>query len=258
MTYLSRQILFDLLEEKYRQYDLRSFIQDDPISIPHLFKNKEDIEIAAFLTSTLAWGHRDQIIINAKKLMEWMDYCPSEFIFNHTIKDMGAFTKFYYRTFNGDDCVFFLQSLQNLYQHHNGLQGSFNSISGNKFSLKETILNFRNLFFELPHLQRTQKHVSDPAKNSSCKRLNLFLRWMVRNDTKGVDFGIWDHIKPSDLICPLDVHTSRVARELGLLKVKQDNWTAAVELTQNLKRFDADDPVKYDYALFCLGIYEQF
>jgi uncharacterized protein (TIGR02757 family) len=253
---LSRQLLSDLLEEKYRQYDRRSFIQDDPISIPHLFKNKEDIEIASFLTITLAWGRREQIIINAKKLMEWMDFSPQQFIYNHTKKDIDVYKKFYYRTFNGDDCVFFLQSLQNIYQNHNGLELAFNS--SNDVNIKEAINNFRHLFFSLPHLQRTQKHVSDPSRNSSSKRLNLFLRWMVRKDSTGVDFGIWDHIKPSELICPLDVHTSRVARKLGLLKVKQDNWNAAVELTNNLKEFDQNDPVKYDYALFGLGIYEHF
>lgn len=258
MTQIARQILFDLLEEKYRQYDTRSFIHEDPISIPHLFNSKEDIEIASFLTATLAWGRREQIIINAKKLMEWMDYSPQQFIYNHKEKDLEVFKKFYYRTFNGDDCVFFLQSLQNIYKHHNGLQGSFNSTYGNEFSIKEVIENFRNLFFKLPHLHRTQKHVSNPARNSSCKRLNLFLRWMVRKDSRGVDFGIWDHIKPSELVCPLDVHTSRVARKLGLLKVKQDNWKAAMELTNNLKKIDPNDPVKYDYALFCLGIYEHF
>ena len=258
MTPLSRQVIFDLLEEKYRQYDLKSFIQDDPISIPHLFNSKEDIEIASFLTTTIAWGRREQIILNARKLVEWMDYSPYQFIANHTKRDLGVFSKFYYRTFNGDDCIFFLHSLQNIYQNHNGLQGAFTSSAENEFSLKEAIINFRNIFFELQHMPRTQKHVSDPQKNSSCKRINLFLRWMVRKDGKGVDFGIWDHIKSSELICPLDVHTSRVARKLGLIKVKQDNWKAAVELTQNLKRFDQDDPVKYDYALFCLGIIEKF
>ena len=258
MTLLSRQVLFDLLEEKYRQYDIRTFIKDDPISIPHLFSIKEDIEIASFLTATLAWGRRDQIIINAKKLMEWMDYSPFQFISKHTERDLTPFKKFYYRTFNGSDCTFFLHSLQNIYQNHNGLEGSFNSTNRNEFSIKEAIENFRNIFFRLPHEPRTEKHLSNPAKNSSCKRLNLFLRWMVRKDTKGVDFGLWNHIKPSDLICPLDVHSSRVARKLGLLTQKQDNWKAAVELTQNLKTFDASDPIKYDFALFCMGIQEHF
>jgi uncharacterized protein (TIGR02757 family) len=256
VTQITRHFLFDLLEEKYLQYDIRSFIQEDPISIPHLFDKKEDIEIASFLTATLAWGKREQIIINAKKLMEWMDFCPYQFISNHTAKDLAVFNKFYYRTFNGDDCVYFLQSLQNLYQNHDGLQGSFNSTNDFEFSIKDAIGNFRNLFFSIPHIKRTQKHVSDPLKNSSCKRINLFLRWMVRTDLRGVDFGIWNHIKPSQLICPLDVHTSRVARKLGLLKVKQNNWNAAIELTKSLKEFDPKDPVKYDYALFCLGIYE--
>jgi uncharacterized protein (TIGR02757 family) len=258
VTRISRQVIFDLLEEKYRQYDLKSFIQYDPISIPHLFSSKEDIEIASFLATTLAWGRRDQIIINAKKLVEWMDYNPYQFISNHSERDRIIFNNFYYRTFNGDDCIYFLQSLQNLYQHHDGLQGSFNSGNGSEFNIKEAIENFRNVFFELPHLTRTQKHISDPAKNSSCKRINLFLRWMVRKDSKGVDFGLWNHIKTSELICPLDVHTSRVARKLGLISIKQDNWKAAEELTQNLKKFDPADPVKYDFALFCLGIIEKF
>jgi uncharacterized protein (TIGR02757 family) len=258
VTRLSRQVIFDLLEEKYRQYDLKAFIQNDPVSIPHLFKLKEDIEIASFLTATIAWGRREQIIISAKKLVEWMDYSPYQFITDHSERDRDIFKKFYYRTFNGNDCEYFLKSLQNIYQNHNGLQGTFASSSGNEFRIKEVIENFRKVFFELPHLARTQKHISDPAKNSSCKRINLFLRWMVRKDTKGVDFGLWDHIKTSDLICPLDIHTSRVARKLGLIKIKQDSWKAAEELTSNLKIFDPVDPVKYDFALFCLGMYEQF
>jgi uncharacterized protein (TIGR02757 family) len=258
VTKISQQILFDLLEEKYLQYNTRSFIEEDPILIPHLFNNKEDIEIAAFLTAIIAWGRRDQIIQNARKLMEWMDYSPHKFVTDHTKKDLEVYKKYYYRTFNGEDCVFFLESLQNLYKNHNGLEGVFCTIHCDVTNTKEVIENFRNLFFSLPHLKRTEKHVSDPSRNSSCKRLNLFLRWMIRKDSGGVDFGIWDHLKPNQLVCPLDVHTSRIGRKLGLISLKQDNWKAAIELTNNLKRFDPIDPVKYDYALFGLGIYEHF
>jgi uncharacterized protein (TIGR02757 family) len=255
VTGFSQQIISDLLEEKYRQSDNSDFIKDDPVSVPHMFKEKEDIEIASFLTATLAWGRRDQIILNARKLVEWMDYSPFRFITNHTNRDLEAYRKFYYRTFNGVDCVFFLQSLQNMYNNFNGLQGAFTPSSSAEV-VRSAILNFRQQFFSIPHAERTRKHVSDPAKNSSCKRINLFLRWMVRKDKKGVDFGLWDQINQSELICPLDIHVSRVARKLGLLSARQDNWKAAVELTEQLKKIDPADPVKYDYALFCLGIYD--
>jgi uncharacterized protein (TIGR02757 family) len=258
VTRISRQSLSTLLETKYLQYNTSAFIQDDPVQIPHLFRRKEDIEIAAFLTATIAWGRREQIIINARKLMEWMDYDPFRFIVSHKDRDRELYKKYYYRTFNGNDCAFFLQSLQNIYRNHGGLQGAFSCVNQETVNTLEQIVAFRKLFFELPHLKRNEKHISDPLKNSCCKRINLFLRWMVRKDNSGVDFGIWEHISPARLICPLDVHTSRIARSLGLINRKQDNWQAAVELTEQLKKYDATDPVKFDFALFGLGMYEKF
>ena len=255
---LDQQEFYHLLEEKYRQYNTSSFIEEDPVQVPHLFNQKEDIEIAAFLTATLAWGRREQIIINAKKLIEWMDYDPHKFIISHLPADRQLFSKFYYRTFNGEDCMFFLESLQNIYIRNNGLQAAFSCPGNSDANTYHHITGFRKLFFSIRHPQRSQKHVSDPEKNSSCKRLHLFLRWMVRKDKAGVDFGIWNHISPSQLICPLDVHTSVAGRKLGLIQRKQDNRLAAEELTSHLKKFDPADPVKYDFALFGLGNYENF
>ena len=229
------------------------FIENDPISIPHQFDIKEDVEIAGFFSATIAWGVRSSIINNANKLMQWMDYSPYEFILNHSDNELKQFEKFVHRTYKGIDCVYFIQSLRNIYQNHGGLEKVF---AGE--DVKESILKFRKVFFELPFLPRTSKHIANPAKNSAAKRINMFLRWMVRQDNRGVDFGIWKEHDPANLICPLDIHSGRVARKLGLLSIASDNWKAATELTNSLKEFDPNDPVKYDFALFGLGINEKF
>ncbi len=255
MISMTRQELYEFLEEKHDRYNRTEFIENDPISIPHLFNKKEDIEIAGFLAATIAWGQRSTIINNAEKLMKWMNDSPYDFIMNAQIDDLGAFKKFTHRTFNGIDCVYFIKSLQNIYKNHGGLEAVLNS-SGE--DLKNAISGFRNIFFELPYPARTLKHISDPAANSAAKRINMFLRWMVRKDNRGVDFGIWDKIKMSRLSCPLDVHSGRVARKLGLLKRRQSDWKAVTELTGKLKEFDPEDPVKYDFALFGLGVTERF
>ena len=246
----------ELLDEKYDLYNRKSFIDDDPVGIPHLFTLKEDIEISAFLSATIAWGQRKSIIKNAETLVRWMDYHPFDFVRNCTDSDLKPFKKFVHRTFNGGDCIFFLKSLQHIYREKSGLENAFFSESGES-GIAEKIIHFRRIFFEIPHLSRTEKHVSNPAKNSSCKRLNLFLRWMVRKDQRGVDFGIWENLKPSELICPLDIHSGNTARKLGILKRKQNDWKAAEELTGVLRKFSSDDPVKYDFALFGLGIFEK-
>lgn len=240
-----------LLDEAYFKFNQKNFIANDPICIPHLFSKKEDIEIAGFLASTLAWGNRKSIINNCAKLMKWMDMQPHDFILHHRKKDLKVFEKFVHRTFNSDDCLYFIKSLRNIYQKHDGLENLFCSHPTN---IKDAIENFRTLFFELPHLSRTEKHVSSPNKNSSSKRLCMYLRWMVRKDAYGVDFGIWKNIQTKDLYLPLDVHTGNVSRYLGLLNRKQNDWKAVEQVTSILRQYDPKDPIKYDFSLFGLGV----
>lgn len=254
---LTHTQLHNFLKEKHDQYNNPEFIESDPISIPHQFSKKEDIEIAALLTATIAWGNRKMIIKNAKQLMELMDRAPFDFIQNFTDDDLKPFENFVHRTFNGTDCIYFLKSLQNIYKNHGGLEGAF-LIQQKSDNLKESIISFHKLFFELEHQDRTRKHLANPEKNSAAKRINMFLRWMARNDKRGVDFGIWKNISTRKLFCPLDVHSGNVARKLGLLTRKANDWKAVEELTGNLRKFDAADPVKYDFALFGLGVFEKF
>ncbi|MGF7138125.1 TIGR02757 family protein [Roseimarinus sediminis] len=243
-----------LLDEKYEQYNVPGFIIDDPISIPHLFDKKEDIEIAGFLTAIIAWGQRKSIIGNAHKLMKRMGYYPHEFILNAGESDFRSFNSFVHRTFNGTDAVFFLKSLRNIYLHHGGLEAVFTRGFLREQNLYGTLLFFRTIFLETKHEQRSEKHLANVAKNSSAKRLCMFLRWMVRNDKRGVDFALWKEIPPSALMLPLDVHTGNISRQLGLLKRKQNNWQAVEEVTAALRKLDPLDPVKYDLALFGLGV----
>ena len=245
----------DFLEESYLKYNNRSFIENDPICIPHLFTKKEDIEIAGFLAATIAWGNRRSIITNATKLMNWMDNEPHQFILNHSKKEQKPFENFVHRTFNGKDCIFFLEALKNIYKNHNGLEAAFsNKKNDSDFNLKYNIVNFRDLFLETKHLPRSEKHISSPIKKSSAKRLCMYLRWMVRNDKKGVDFGIWKSISPKELCLPLDVHTGNVSRSLGLLKRTQNDWQAVEEITSVLRELDPKDPIKYDFSLFGIGV----
>lgn len=269
MKYIPKSELKEFLEEKYRLYNNLNFIEQDPISIPHQFTLKEDIEITGFLAATIAWGQRKTIINNANRLVKLMGNNPFDFVMNAKEKNYKKIEGFVHRTFNSTDTIFFLQSLKNIYKNHGGLENAF--IYSNFNDIGETgsaIVNFRNLFFSVPHPSRTKKHVSNPGDNSSAKRLCMYLRWMIRKDKHGVDFGIWNgnispspkeqKLLPSHLMCPLDVHSGNVARKLGLLKRTQNDWKAVVELTSNLKIFDANDPVKYDFALFGLGVNEQF
>jgi uncharacterized protein (TIGR02757 family) len=250
---MNKDELRELLELKYRQYNRPSFIENDPVSIPHRFTTKEDIEIAGFLAATIAWGNRKSIIANASRLMGWMGDEPHQFILSHSAKDLKPFRQFTHRTFNGEDCVFFIRSLARIYRHKGGLEAVF-SPAGDPADLKLRIVHFRKIFFGLQHPARTEKHISDPERGSSAKRLCMFLRWMVRKDKRGVDFGIWQKIKASDLMLPLDVHTGNVSRKLGLLKRKQTDWKAVEEVTAALREFDPSDPVKFDFALFGMGV----
>lgn len=249
----------ELLEQKFHQYNHSGFIQDDPVSVPHAFTEKEDIEIAGFLAATIAWGQRPVIIRNAQLLMQWMDYSPSDFIRHAGDADMRHFSSFRHRTFNGDDCIIFIRALQRMYREEGGLEGVFTACwNEHAGDAGRAISGFREMFFSGMEAGRTGKHVADPLKGSSAKRINMFLRWMVRADHAGVDFGIWKGISPAGLCCPLDVHTGRVARKLGILERKTDDWTAVVELTGALKTIDPLDPVRFDFALFGLGMYEGF
>jgi uncharacterized protein (TIGR02757 family) len=246
----------NLLDQKYRDYCREDFIPGDPVSIPHLFDRKEDIEIAGLLTATISWGQRGTILQNARQLMNFMDYSPYEFIMGSEEIDFKELKTFRHRTFNGTDCLFFINSIRNIYLHHGGLEEVFRS--GNNEDIKASIVNFRNTFLSIPYPLRTAKHVADPSAGASAKRLNMFLRWMVRKEDEGVDFGLWKSVSPANLYCPLDIHTGNVARKLGLISRKQNDWKALEELMVHLRAFDPEDPVKYDFALFGLGIFEKF
>jgi len=246
----------NLLEEKAREYNQPAFIEDDPVQIPHSFSEPENIEISGFLAATLAWGRRDIIIRNTLDLIGRMDNNPIDFLMNMEENDLRAFRDFKHRTFNGDDCIFFIRSLRQLYKFGNGLYYSFLEGYNIRHSIKDAILSFRGEFLKTDHLNRSTKHLADPSIGSAAKRINLFLRWMVRKDEGGVDFGIWTGINAADLYIPLDIHTGNVARQLGLLSRKQNDWKAAEELTVVLRGLDPGDPVRFDYALFGIGVSE--
>lgn len=249
--------LKSFLDEKVELYNNPKFIESDPIQIPHLYSLKEDIEIAGFLSATIAWGNRKMIIKNAAKMMHLMGNSPYDFVMSHTENDLYQLESFVHRTFNGEDFANFIKGLQHIYKNHNGLEFVF-SRNQEKDSMQKSISEFKQLFFEIPHQYRTQKHISDPMNGSAAKRINMFLRWMIRQDNKGVDLGIWKSISPASLSCPLDVHSGNVARKLGLLSRKQNDGKAVTELDFNLRNLDAIDPVKYDFALFGLGVFEGF
>lgn len=249
----------DLLNSKVEEYNRPNFIANDPICIPHLFTKKQDIEIAGLFASVLAWGLRKTIINKCKALLDMMDNDPHNFILNHKDTDLKPFENFKHRTFNSTDTLYFIHFLKSHYQQHNSLESAFSQwIKPTDETIENGLIGFHNYFFDsefAPH--RTKKHISTPARKSACKRLNMYLRWMVRDDNKGVDFGIWNTIKPSQLICPLDVHVDRQTRRFNLIQRKQTDWKTAIELTKNLRKLDPVDPVKYDFALFGIGVMEK-
>jgi uncharacterized protein (TIGR02757 family) len=254
---MNKSELKSFLDEKVDLYNNPNFIDSDPIQIPHGFSVKEDIEIAGFLSATIAWGNRKMIINNSKKMMDLMGNSPYDFVMNHQEYHLEKLEKFAHRTFNGGDFSTFIKGLKHIYTNHNGLENVFSkNIEEN--SMQKSISEFKKIFFEIEHQNRTQKHISDPLNNSAAKRINMFLRWMVRDDNKGVDFGIWNTIPTSALSCPLDVHSGNVARKLELLTRKQNDAKALFELDSNLRNLDPNDPVKYDFALFGLGVFEKF
>ncbi len=243
-----------LLDEKVIQYNHSSFLQNDPLGIPHRFSLKQDIEISAFFAAILAWGNRKSIINNCNKLLHLMDESPYDFIKNHSPIELKKFEKFVHRTFNSTDFLFMIEAFKGFYKEHQSLEIFFKPNAYDK-TVKSGLENFHTACFSLPFAPlRSKKHIATPSKKSACKRLNMYLRWMVRYDDKGVDFGIWKTIKPSQLICPLDVHVLRVANHLGLLNTDKSNWETAEHLTSKLRKFDTDDPVKYDFALFGMGL----
>jgi len=255
------------LDKKADEYNRSSFIKDDPICIPHLFSKKQDIEIAGFFTSIFAWGNRTTIINKSKELMQLMDQAPYDFCLNHSKEELKKLMQFKHRTFNTTDLLYFIEFLNHHYSHFDSLEDAFLQHSTDKKellvpgddSMENLLSGFHDYFFSLESVpQRTKKHIASPINKSTCKRLNMFLRWMVRKDEKGVDFGIWEKIKSSQLICPIDVHVARVAKRFNLLSRKYIDWAAALELTEYLRTLDANDPVKYDFALFGLGAIEKY
>jgi len=252
--------LKEFLDYKYEQYNKPNFIANDPICIPHSFTKKQDIEIAGFWAAVLAWGQRKTIINKCKELFELMDNSPHDFILNHEDSDLKTLEAFKHRTFNSTDTLYFIEFFKWYYSNHDSLEEAFLlSMKKTDVTIENGLIGFHNLFFSLEdYPQRTKKHIATPARNSACKRINMFMRWMVRDDKKDVDFGLWKKINTSQLVCPCDLHVDRVARKLGLIKRKQTDWQTALELTENLRSFDSKDPVKYDFALFGLGIEEKF
>lgn len=244
------------LDQKVALYNQPNFITNDPICIPHRFVRKQDIEIAGLFAAVLAWGQRKTIIQKCLQLLDWMDHSPYEFICHHQETDLKRFLAFKHRTFNATDTLYFIAFLKQFYQTHASLEEAFTAtLLPEDETIEKALIGFRNLFFSLEYApNRTRKHISTPASKSACKRLCMYLRWMVRHDTAGVDFGIWQQIRPAQLVCPCDVHVERVARALGLLTEKCTGWNMALELTQHLREFDPTDPVKYDFALFGLGV----
>ena len=250
----------EFLETAFEQYNQPAFIEDDPISLPHLFSKKQDVEIIGFWVAMLAWGQRKTIINKGKELIELMGDAPHDFIVNHSEEERKPFLEFKHRTFQATDTLYFLEFLQNFYKKNDSLETAFlQKMQPDDLTTEKGLIGFHELFFSLPDApNRTRKHIATPSRKSSCKRLNMFLRWMVRKDDRGVDFGIWDNIQPSQLLIPLDVHVDRVARKLGLLKRKQTDWKAVLELTDALRKFDPSDPVKYDFALFGAGVLNKY
>jgi uncharacterized protein (TIGR02757 family) len=251
--------LKDFLDRKVEQYNQPSFIEHDPICIPHLFSKKQDIEIAGFFAAVFAWGNRTTIIKKSRELMKMMDDHPHDFIKGHSEKDLQKLLLFKHRTFNSTDLLYFILFLKEHYRKSGTLETAFGGSDKKPARIEEALTGFHDYFFSLPDSPvRTRKHIATPKRHSTCKRLNMFLRWMVRNDKRGVDFGIWRKFQPADLICPIDVHVARVARRFSLIERKQVDWFTALELTAHLKKFDPVDPVKYDFALFGLGVVEKF
>lgn len=257
MNWMPPAGLKDFMDEQVRHFNTPDFIPNDPVCIPHLFTTREDREISGFMTALIAWGQRPAILKNARALMQRMDNAPAAFILNHQPAERKAFRDFVHRTFQGTDTGYLLKALQLCYRHSSGLEGMFTRAFHETQEIGASITLVRQQLLSFSAPGRFAKHLADPSRNSAAKRINMFLRWMVRKDQAGVDFGLWKEIPPSALCCPLDIHSGRIARQLGLLDRKQDDWKAVNELTERLRLLDPDDPVKYDFALFGTGVKEK-
>lgn len=257
---MKKQSLKEFLDKKVDEYNQPFFIKNDPISIPHLFKKRQDIEIAGFFAAIFAWGNRTTIINKATDLMQRMDMAPHDFCVNHESGDLKRLLDFRHRTFTDTDLLYFVEFFRHHYTTHDSLEPAFAKwLDPMDITIEKALVSFREYFLSLEHIPpRTRKHIASPARNSTCKRLNMFLRWMVRKDDHGVDFGLWENIHPSMLVCPIDLHVARVAKRFHLLRRKPIDWLAAMELTTRLRALDKEDPVKYDFALFGLGAMEKF
>ena len=257
---MKQQTLKAFFDKKVDEYNQPFFTKDDPVCIPHLFTKKQDIEIAGFFAAIFAWGNRTTIISKSRELMQLMDMAPLAFCLNHGNQDLKRLINFRHRTFTDTDLLYFIEFFRFHYSRHDSLETAFSKwINPDDTTIEKALMGFQGYFFSLEHVPaRTKKHISSPVKNSACKRLNMFLRWMVRKDSHGVDFGIWQTISPSQLVCPIDLHVARVAKRFNLLQRKPVDWVAALELTQYLRSLDKEDPVKYDFALFGLGVMEKF
>ncbi len=247
----------ELLDELVARYNCEDFIAEDPISIPHAFSGREDIEISGFLASTIAWGNRKAIVKSAKKMVDLLDNEPYNFVKDSSEGEMIHLADFVHRTFNGGDFIYFIRSMKNIYQNHGGIGAFFEEEYRREGDIRVAMANFHRLFFELPHENRIRKHLSSIERGAACKRLNMYIKWMVRSDESGVDFGLWN-IPSSAIYLPLDIHSGNIGRQLGLLKRKQNDWKSVEEITASLRKFDSDDPVKYDYALFGAGVNKYF
>lgn len=253
------QRLKDFLDAKAAHYNHPDFITNDPICIPHRFSERQDIEIAGLFAAVLAWGNRTSIINKCTALMKMMDNAPYDYIRHHQPRERMQLMSFCHRTFNGLDLLYFVEFLQHYYTNVTSLEYAFSGhLTPEDENVEKGLIGFYKIFFSLEHPERTRKHIATPARNSACKRLNMYLRWMVRRDENGVDFGLWEHISPAQLICPVDVHVARVAARLGLIAAAKADWKTAVALTAQLKQFDPEDPAKYDFALFGLGVIEKY
>ncbi|MBY0427245.1 MAG: TIGR02757 family protein [Cytophagales bacterium] len=252
--------LKEFLDSRVEKYNRPDFIPNDPIQIPHLFTRIQDIEIMGLWSAVLAWGQRVTIINKCKELIQYMDNSPYEFVLHHSENDLKRFEKFVHRTFNPTNALYFIHFFHEYYQQHDSLEVAFSKfIKPTDKTIENGLAGFHYLFFDSPFAPpRTRKHIATPISGSACKRINMFLRWMVRNDSQGVDFGIWKNIRPDQLVCPCDVHVDRVARKLGLITRSQTDWKTAMELTDALRVLEPSDPVKYDFALFGLGIEEKY
>ncbi|ATL46344.1 TIGR02757 family protein [Chitinophaga caeni] len=256
---MKRQELKAFLDAKAAHYNQPSFVTKDPVTIPHQFSKLQDIEIAGLFAAVLAWGNRTTIINKCNELMQLFDNAPYDFIINHQARDRMRFMSFKHRTFNGLDLLYFVEYLQHYYQQVTSLEFAFSGhITAEDATVEKALIGFRKMFFSLEHPDRTRKHIATPAANAACKRLNMYLRWMVRQDENGVDFGLWKYIQPRQLVCPMDVHVARVAFKLGLIDKPVANWQHALQLTEALREFNPEDPAVYDYALFGLGVEEKY